>query len=334
MLSVAFLAVVGCQREEEIAHYKVPRLEALPVVKDVPVRFVAAIVPDKEQSWFLRMDGPVETITPHVPAFEKFLHTIRLTDKKDEPITWELPSDWERHPGVTSERMGRRFQTYATLKIKAQPQPVEIAVSTAGGTVLDNINRWRGQIGLAAMGEKELASETKTVDAGGVKITWINMTGVGGGMAPPRPRLDAAKLDDDEPKIQFQLPAGWKEQRATTQFAVKQFDTGNKDLKVTLTPSGGGLAANVKRWRDMAQLPDLRGKDFESTVQSIAVGELKAAYVDIENAQEPRVPRTLGVIIPGRGSDWIVKMWGPAEAVGREKANFEALVKSLRFDGK
>ena len=62
--------------------------------------------------------------------------------------------------------------------------------------------------------------------------------------------------------------------------------------------------------------------------------EKTAAYVDLENPKEPDQARILGAFFPGEARMiWVVKMWGPSEAVGKEKANFEAFAKSLRFNG-
>jgi hypothetical protein len=72
-------------------------------------------------------------------------------------LKWTLPKGWTEGPGS-----GMR---YATLK-PAGPGQAELSVvvlpGPAGGE-LNNVNRWRGQIGLPPVDEAALASTRKTV---------------------------------------------------------------------------------------------------------------------------------------------------------------------------
>jgi hypothetical protein len=340
VLAAATLALVGCQREEQVEHYVVPRIETLPaapVAKKEPVRFLGAILPAKDEVWFLKLVGPEAAVTPLVEPFEKFVKTIRFTDKADPPVTWDLPADWQQLPG-------REFR-YATIKIKAEAESLELVVSKLGkeaSSVLDNVNRWRGQIQLEPIGKDKLPDATKTINVAGVSVTLVNMVGTSGGNAglPPRFAKDgpqappfAKAREQHDAKIDFQLPTGWKELEPKVEFAVKQFEVPT-NVTVTITESGGGLPANVNRWRTRLKLPELSSKEIVDIIKPLDPDK-KAAYVDLENLKAPEQPRILGAFFPGDGRMiWVVKMWGPSEAVAREKANFEAFAKSLRFDGK
>src|SRR5437899_2711204 len=98
LLILAPGAFTGCQREEKIEYYVVPRVETMPAVQAVgkkePVRFLGAILPAKDEVWFLKLVGPEATVTPLAEPFEKFVKTIRFTGKVDSPVSWELPADW------------------------------------------------------------------------------------------------------------------------------------------------------------------------------------------------------------------------------------------------
>jgi hypothetical protein len=47
-----------------------------------------------------------------------------------------------------------------------------------GGGLLANVNRWRGQIGLGAVGESDLPHLARTLDVPGGKATLVDFTGV------------------------------------------------------------------------------------------------------------------------------------------------------------
>jgi hypothetical protein len=77
------------------------------------------------------------------------------------PIHWTLPAGWEEKPpdsirlasfAITGEKGGK-----ASVAITSFPGSV--------GTELDNVNRWRGELGLAPVGPAEVAPEAVTVDS-------------------------------------------------------------------------------------------------------------------------------------------------------------------------
>jgi hypothetical protein len=71
----------------------------------------------------------------------------------------------------------------ATVWAPGDGKPIEISVTTLGwrGTeqdVLDNVNRWRGQMQLPPVDEKGLAECTRELSAGDAKITLADIRGV------------------------------------------------------------------------------------------------------------------------------------------------------------
>lgn len=348
------LALTGCQKEEEIAHYRVPRVEAFPVAKHEAappnkaaiqgkVRFLGAIVPDKDQSWFFKIVGPEAAVTPLAEPFEAFMKTVRVTGK-EPPIAWDMPKGWEQLPG-------NQFR-FATINIKNEDEALELTVSKFGGAVLDNVNRWRDQIGLKKIEQNQLAGETKTLDVAGVKVTLVNMVGEGG-VAPMAPRF-GKKLDGPgqpklpgvapvkAPSFTVQAPAGWMEQIPSSTITAKQYQAA-PNVQVTITAlggSGGGLAKNINRWRtEQLKLPVANDQELIGLSKILELGASKALYVDMENPKEAGQPRILAVVIAYPDiarpeTTYFLKMMGPSERVAGQQANFEAFAKSFRIEGK
>jgi hypothetical protein len=339
-----FAALQGCKREDEIVAYRVPRLEPLPIARPAkaePVRFLGAIVPDKPESWFFKLTGPEAAVTPHVEDFEKFVKSIRLTGKEEPPIIWELPAGWEQHPGTTTERMGIKFTTFANIKIKHDPEPLELAVSKATGEVAPNVNRWRKQIGLRELGEAALGKEMQTLDVDGKKVTLVNMVGSSGMVPPMMAKLNPnapppSKAPDGgkPPVFSVRMPAGWTEQTPASSVTAKQYDAG-KGVQATISflrGNGGGPIPNINLWRAAIKLPPASNREVIDSSTFIELDADKALYVDMENSREPSNPRLLGIILLRQDYSWFFKMTGPGEQVAREKNNFEALAKSLRLE--
>lgn len=347
------LALTGCRKEEEIVHYRVPRLEALPAAQHEvgpqqgavqgKVRFLGAIVPDRDQLWFFKLVGPEAAVTPLAEPFESFMKTVRLTGK-EPPIAWDLPKGWQQLPG-------NQFR-FATINIKNDGDTLELAVSKFGGTVLDNVNRWREQIGLKKIEQGQLADETKTLDVAGLKVTLVNMVGAGGAapMAPPfakkfagpgQPKLPAL-APVKAPSFAVQAPAGWQEQVPASPITAKQYQAAS-NVQVTITPlggSGGGLARNINRWRsEQLKLPEASDQELIGLSKILDIGTGKALYVDMENPKETGKPRILAIVIAYPDiarpqTTYFLKMMGPSERVAGQQANFEAFAKSFRIDEK
>jgi hypothetical protein len=131
-------------------------------------------------------------------AFVNFVKTVKLSGSGDASPTWTLPESWQQLPGS-------QFR-YATLRVPASTdsaKPQEISVTQAGGDVLSNINRWRGQLNLSPISAAELDSTTEKLDIDGRKATYVSLVGTGsGGMggAPFAPFAGGA-LPPDHPPI-------------------------------------------------------------------------------------------------------------------------------------
>jgi hypothetical protein len=179
---VAAALSAGCQ-QDDIQRYQVAkpepprapgRADAAPGEKG-DLRMLAAILPQGERLWFVKLMGSAAAVAPHAEAFDQFIRSVRFTGSPDRPMTWTVPEGWREEPG-------KGFR-YATLRMGPKDAELELTVSTAGGSLLDNINRWRGQIGLGPVGASELGQVVKDVQVQGVQAKVIDMTGPGGGDA-------------------------------------------------------------------------------------------------------------------------------------------------------
>ncbi len=86
-------------------------------------------------------------------------------------LDYEVPAGWE--PGRLNQ-----FRA-AAFVVKDGVRQVEITVSQAGGDLLANVNRWRGQVGLPAFTQKELAADAASLKVGDAEGTYVTMSGTG-----------------------------------------------------------------------------------------------------------------------------------------------------------
>ncbi len=85
---------------------------------------------------------------------------------------WEVPDGWKPKAATTMR--------LASFGVGADGDLSVVALGPGAGGTLANVNRWRGQLGLASLSEAELATGTSALSlAGGQTATLVDLTGAG-----------------------------------------------------------------------------------------------------------------------------------------------------------
>src|SRR5262249_25943635 len=182
-------------------------------------RMLAAIIPHGEQTWYFKLMGPARQVGEYDQAFRKFVESSRFTGSPGQALTWSsIPEGWQREPGGKLR--------YATFHLGTKEHPLELTVTALGresGSVLDNINRWRNQLGLPAITEAEMPKQVQETKAGDVVAKLVDMTGtssaVSSGMRMPPFAAGRGKVLPAAPAImaapfKYRKPEGWTESNA------------------------------------------------------------------------------------------------------------------------
>lgn len=191
ILSLALVvAAVGCEedgiRRYQVSHSAATGGESAPAApaqaegEQTPQRTLVAIFEQPQRTWFFKLSGNASLVAGEAERFRRFVRSVRFDGT--EP-SWDTPDPWQRGSSSSSFR-------YATLM--AANGQLEIAVSRLGGTaggLLQNINRWRRQIGLGPASEADLPGMVERIEVGDRTVPLVDMTGPGGsgsgGMGPP-----------------------------------------------------------------------------------------------------------------------------------------------------
>jgi hypothetical protein len=375
----------GCKKADEIRQYTLTN----PPAPTATHRMLAAIVPEEQpaganrdldsekggaandgkkapsgpQAWFFKLVGPIAQVEKVASAFDQFVASVR-TGKGDRP-QWTLPEGWREEVAARS----REFGLATTIRIGEGDSQLELTVSKLGmpargreSWTLGNINRWRDQLKLRAIGRSELDEFTDEIKAGDVTAIKVDIRGTSAGSTMSR-NLDAAKAAHESAGIatagassatpradsgkvgvpsraarplpfEAEVPAAWKPV-ALKQFSVATYeiagDNGARaaDMTVTpLAPQAGDFRLNVERWRRAFKQPE----QVEEQTKTIEIDGQKADYVSLIGPDDAS-PReaTLGVIVRRPEAVWFFKLWGQADVVERERERFEGYVKSVRF---
>src|SRR6185436_5733350 len=133
--------------------------------------------------------------------------------------------------------------------------------------------------------------------------------------------------------------AGWTE-AAPTAMRVANFTIGaDKRTECYLTllgGDGGGLGANINRWRKQMSLPALGATEIEALERVDMLGG-QGAFVDfsgtwtgMSGSERGDGYRLAGVVLSGPDGAAFLKMVGPDPVVGAQIENLKAFARSLR----
>jgi hypothetical protein len=168
---------------------------------DNPLRMLGAIVPLGDVTWFFKLTGPDALVAQEKPTFLEFLKTVRIATgtpvtaaapapasttpppadmvgppvvKSDGPgLKWTAPARWQEKPATAMRK--------ATFVITgANGASAELAVTAFPGDVggdLANLNRWRGQLSLPPVSEKEFAGAVTRLAVNDLPVTLVDLTG-------------------------------------------------------------------------------------------------------------------------------------------------------------
>jgi hypothetical protein len=342
----------GCRRQDQIEQYQVARDKS-------PHRMLGAIVPRGERGWFFKVTGANEVVANEADKFQAFIESIQFGEGDEAEPEWQLPAGWTQEPGG-----GMRF---ATIKITADEQPLELTVIPLPmppiDGILSNVNRWRGQLGLASVDEQGLAKESTAVQLADGTATLVNLVGKSGASAPmsaplaggPSGDADAARraahaaAGIEEPakgelpaappsSITYEAPPEWQPgQRVVSRsaFAVPReaaFVVKEGELKVDITvtalgPGGGELLPNVNRWRGQIELEPVTEEQLAEEAKKIDMNGVEGEYVRLIGPQQA----ILGVIAMHGGRSWFVKLHGDQDLAVKLQEQFETFVRSIKF---
>ena len=343
-------AIAGCRPPEQIAKYTVTKPELIdptltavaPPAVAPPQQLLAAMVQAGEQSWFFKLTGDPAVVEPSRTRFLDFVKSIKFSAGTEPRPTWTLPADWEELPGNQIR--------LATLRFQSGGQPLEITVIPAGGTVLDNVNRWRKQVNLEPIPADELASTTESFKVDGRPCTFASLVGTrssgggpmgsapfapfaGGATSAPPPVSPKSAGPPAGGDLKYDAPKEWSTApNNAVSVAAFEVTDGKQRVEITVSPVGGDLLSNVNRWRDQVGLPPLDIGELAKSLQKIATLGATGDYVEAVGPGDVTAAQTiLGVRVDAGGGTWFIKLRGDRDLAAREKAHFEAFVKSLQF---
>ena len=341
--SLALCALAGCEEPEPIETYRIPT-EIPEQLLPGKSRMLAVMFAQDDEAWFVKVTGPEDAIKEIESPFRDFV--TKLTFKAGKPILEPLPSGWNRAPN--------KPMRVATINVETESKQLDVGISRLPKRedwdtfVADNVNRWRGQLGLPDSKEDWAAGELIEIAADPSAI-WVDIVGeLPDKAAPMRPPF-ASSLPPAAPPpepvevqqstdsgLQYDRPDGWRDGRMSV-MRLAAFAVGptEDEAEVTVIEAGGGLRENVDRW-----LGQVRGDDPPKEVVDQALRDAKRIKISGRAAQrflltgdDPESGDVIDATIVSldQGSSMFIKMTGPAKTVAGQSKALDAFLESLQF---
>ncbi len=154
--------------------------------------------------------------------------------------------------------------------------------------------------------------------------------GPGGGMMREG---QAGPTDPTGPGFACELPEGWSADPVPSPGVLASYTAGAVKVTASSLPGdGGGLLANVNRWRGKQLGLAEVGALADQPMNAVTVDGQAGTVVDLLGAADGREPlRIVAATVPRGGSTWFFKMTGPPEPVGAQRPAFDRFLRSVRF---
>ncbi len=150
--------------------------------------------------------------------------------------------------------------------------------------------------------------------------------------------------------IRAKTPAGWKVEKPSTNFRQHQFSLpkaeGDKDdAELYVTDfGGGGLDANIARWKGMFSPPEGKTLDEATKVEKFKVAGWEVVSVDTHGTYRSKFPpnsptakevvrpnfRRINVVLTGPEKQFFLILTGPQATVEKHVKDFNGFVRSFK----
>jgi hypothetical protein len=153
--------------------------------------------------------------------------------------------------------------------------------------------------------------------------------GMGGGAPVATPAAG------DKPT--WTIPTGWQEGPLAQFLVAKYVIVGAGEAKAevnvsSLTGDGGGMLANINRWRGQLGQTPASEADIANLPTMDASGT-KASIVEIAgtNPRTGKPAQLIGIVLPLGGQTWFYKLMGDAEVVAAQRDALVKFVQSAKY---
>lgn len=156
------------------------------------------------------------------------------------------------------------------------------------------------------------------------------------------PSADASDRDVELATIRLKAPESWVKNQPRSQFVAAEFglpraEGDADDGRLTISVAGGGVEANIERWRgqfgdDLARQSQ---EDLQVVGATITVVDFSGTFNDQQGPFAPGEKREgyrmIGAIIPIDGQLHFIKAYGPEQTLAKHADSIREFLQTLEM---
>lgn len=373
----SLIASLGCDRDPLIRVYEVevrkPNPQNTASNSDssatTPKRMLGAVIPAGERSIFLKMTGSPDELESYLEPLKQLAATTKLVG---DEVEVKLPEGWSKGPGTAIAAFTlvppSMAGVDAAMTVTVLPGATEL--NEWKSYVQQNLDRWRGQLGLPSVAlDEDLQDSVQVIavegfDLPGYVVNYVGQSsgkpsmppfaggammnsGASPGSAPPSAPIapSSSSTSEEQVKVKYELPEGWVDQSgkgSPIRLATILTGTETNSAEVSVVMAGGEEKTIVELWAQSILPPEEAGEEFVQQVISTAKavktskgvdGKLYRIFPKSEDTAQANA--ILVAVFPVDGSEGqrslFAKLTGQVQVASDNESKFEAFVQSLNW---
>ncbi len=352
-----FAILLGCSDEVAVREYTVAKRKNVGTAQvagaAVEQQILGVIIPHGETAWYFKMMDEPQKLAKYEADFREIVKNVRF-EASGEP-QFQLAEGWSKEDvrSIIYARLKREGDDVSAT-VTQLPAPTMDEASWRD-RVIEDVNRWRGQVSLSRVDWERMEPDLEEVAAfaqGNAKAYFVSLVGkkAPGGMgsapfmnqfggqptdkatSPPQTVTDT-DAKPAGPKLTYNIPTGWSEQPASgIRQAVFEVDDGQGEpLSVIVSTASVKPELMVDMWMEQLGIEateEAKQKVAEKTTTE-SVNEVTATLYELSGSAGESI---LVAQIPWTGNESLfVKLTGKTERIVAQRDAFLQLVKSMKW---
>ena len=322
-LGVTAATLVSCSQEDQVelidvklppidytARQQTSRMSDQKADYDMLLAFV---IPTSSKQWFVKATIYAKEFEQVRPILDSLRETLVIDENSQDVVTLKLVNGWQQRIET-----GFLHSTLVRPGIKSR-----VTFSTAGGSLLSNVNRWNQQLENDEVKELDLPKLVSETTINGRYALVVKLE-KGMSLNP----VDNVKGEPVETSLfSFVNPEGWilNPPSGMRKIDIK-FD--NSELSVIGLPARMQQSApNINRWRRQIGLEPETEEQIQAKLSELKVDGKDAHFIDLVGKEKS----ILVVMVKSGDKMWFIKAMGPNEEIRKNAIKFAAFVEQFKF---
>ncbi len=269
---------------------------------------LAFVIPTSSKQWFAKATIYGNEFEQVRPILDSLRDTLVIDENSQDVVTLKLVDGWE-------QRIETGFLHSTLIKSGLKSK---VTFSTAGGSLLSNVNLWNKQLENDKIEEQDLP---RLVSETAINGRYALVVRLEKGM-----KIHSGEVAETD-LFQFVIPESWTLNPPSGMRKIDiKFD--NSELSVIGLPARmQQTSPNINRWRRQIGLQPETDQQIQEKLSEIKVDGKVGHFIDLVGKD-----KSILVLMVANGNKmWFIKAMGPNEEIRKNAIKFAEFVEQFKF---